>query len=123
MRAKAYFKAIPELDEESGLTFLTVDKVKMDFSVKEITMGVDNVANGNTVIRNRIDDSFKMFPFFHSFSFLLVTIEAALNLFINSNAQELLKEMKPALRDKLTLVLRNFVDKLFEKIPVEQLLE
>ncbi len=51
VRAKVYFKAIPELDEESGLTFLTVDKVKMDFSVKEISMGVDNVANGNTVIR------------------------------------------------------------------------
>jgi len=99
VRAKVYFKAIPELDEESGLTFLTVDKVKMDFSVKDIRMGVDNVANGNSVI------------------------QAALNLFINSNAQELLKEMKPALRDKLTLVMRNFVDKLFEKIPVEQFLE
>lgn len=53
VRAKVYFKAIPELDEESGLTFLTVDKVKMDFSVKDIRMGVDNVANGNTVIRKK----------------------------------------------------------------------
>lgn len=53
MRAKVYFKAIPELDEESGLTFLTVDQVKMDFSVKDITMGVDNVANGNAVIRKK----------------------------------------------------------------------
>lgn len=49
--------------------------------------------------------------------------EAALNLFINSNAQELLKEMKPALRNKLTLVMRNFIDKLFEKIPLEQFFE
>lgn len=60
VRAKVYFKAIPELDEESGYTFLTVDKVKMDFSVKEISMGVDNVANGNTVIRKnrkkKLDD-------------------------------------------------------------------
>lgn len=55
MRAKVYFKAIPELDQESGLTFLTVDKVKMDFSVKDISMGVDNVANGNTVIRKKYD--------------------------------------------------------------------
>lgn len=53
VRAKVYFKAIPELDEESGLTFLTVDKVKMDFSVKDIQMGVDNVANGNTIIRKK----------------------------------------------------------------------
>lgn len=54
--------------------------------------------------------------------FFFFYVEAALNLFINSNAQELLKEMKPALREKLTLVLRNFIDKLFEKIPLEQFL-
>lgn len=53
------------------------------------------------------------------FNFVLTFIEAALNLFINSNAQELLKEMKPALRTKLTLVIRNFMDRLFAKIPLE----
>ncbi|TMW42178.1 hypothetical protein DOY81_012742, partial [Sarcophaga bullata] len=76
-------------------TYLTADQVKMDFNVKDIQMGVDNIANGNSVI------------------------QAALNLFINSNAQELLKEMKPALRSKLTLVIRNFMDRLFAKIPLE----
>lgn len=70
MRAKVYFKAIPELDEESGLTFLTVDKVKMDFSVKDISMGVDNVANGNTVIRKkRLFYTRILFNFSFSFSF------------------------------------------------------
>lgn len=120
VRAKVYFKAIPELDEESGYTFLTVDKVKMDFSVKDIRMGVDNVANGNTVIRMKFWFITKNLFYLNK---ILTITEAALNLFINSNAQELLKEMKPALRDKLTLVMRNFVDKLFEKIPVEQFLE
>lgn len=51
---------------------------------------------------------------------LFLFIEAALNLFINSNAQELLKEMKPALRTKLTLVIRNFMDRIFAKIPLDQ---
>jgi len=46
--------------------------------------------------------------------------EAALNLFINSNSQELLKEMKPALRTKLTLVIRNFMDRIFAKIPLDE---
>lgn len=49
--------------------------------------------------------------------------EAALNLFINSNAQELLKEMKPALRSKLTNVMESFIDRLFSRIPLEQFLE
>lgn len=54
---------------------------------------------------------------------LLYTIsEAALNLFINSNAQELLKEMKPALRDKFTSVMHSFIDRLFERIPLEHFL-
>lgn len=97
IRAKIYFKAIP-VDQQDGLTYLRVEEAKMDFSVKNIQMGVDNVAGGNVVI------------------------QAALNLFINSNAQELLKEMKPALRNKLTTVMHSFIDKLFERIPLEHFL-
>lgn len=51
MRAKVYFKALPVPDIENGLTFLSLDQVKMDFSVKDIKMGVDNIANGNSLIR------------------------------------------------------------------------
>jgi Haemolymph juvenile hormone binding protein (JHBP) len=43
-----------------------------------------------------------------------------MNLFINSNGQELLKEMKPALKTELTQHLKRFMNHLFEKIPVEQ---
>lgn len=46
-----YFKAVPVPDIENGLTFLSLDQVKMDFSVKDIKMGVDNIANGNALIR------------------------------------------------------------------------
>lgn len=51
VRAKVYFKALPQPDLENNITFLTVDQVKMDFSVKDIRMGVENIANGNVVIR------------------------------------------------------------------------
>lgn len=50
VRAKVYFKAVPT-DEQNGLTFMRVEETKMDFSVKNIQMGVDNVAGGNPVIR------------------------------------------------------------------------
>jgi hypothetical protein len=43
-----------------------------------------------------------------------------MNLFINSNAQELLKEMKPALKVELTQHLKRFMNALFDKIPLEQ---
>ncbi|XP_043653899.1 uncharacterized protein LOC122620481 isoform X2 [Drosophila teissieri] len=95
VKAKIYFKAVAN-EGPDGRTYLTTDSVKMDFNVKEIQMGVDNIANGNSVI------------------------QAALNLFINSNSQELLKEMKPALRTKLTLVIRNFMDRIFAKIPLDE---
>ncbi|XP_005178495.1 circadian clock-controlled protein daywake [Musca domestica] len=95
VKSKMYFKATPH-EGPDGRTYLTTEQVKMDFNVKDIQMGVDNIANGNSVI------------------------QAALNLFINSNAQELLKEMKPALRTKLTLVMRNFMDRLFARIPLDE---
>jgi hypothetical protein len=46
-----------------------------------------------------------------------------MNLFINSNAQELLKEMKPTLKIKLTEILHDFMENLFSKIPLDQWLE
>jgi hypothetical protein len=45
--------------------------------------------------------------------------EAALNLFINSNAQELLQEMKPDIKSKMVLKTKAFMNKLFAKIPYD----
>lgn len=56
-------------------------------------------------------------------TFFIAIIEAAMNLFINSNAQELLKEMKPALKEKLTILLHNFMENLFSKISLDEWIE
>jgi hypothetical protein len=53
VRCKVYFKANPYQKEDDDRTFLTVEQVKMDFSVKDITMGVEN-DNNNRVIRKFI---------------------------------------------------------------------
>lgn len=50
VKAKVYFKAVPQ-ETIDDLTYLAVEQVKMDFSVKEINMGVENIANGNSIIR------------------------------------------------------------------------
>ncbi|RZC39112.1 JHBP domain containing protein [Asbolus verrucosus] len=93
IKCKVYIRATPH--NVGGRTFLALQQIKMDFSVKHIRMGVENVHNGNAVI------------------------QAALNLFINTNAQELLKEMKPDLKKKLIALMRNFVENLFANIPYD----
>lgn len=51
--------------------------------------------------------------------YILFFIETALNYFINSNSQDLLKEMKPDLRRKLVQVMTAFVEKLFAQVPYD----
>jgi len=94
VRAKVYFRASPRV--VNGEQFLQLEDLKMDFSVKELQMGIRNVHNGNAVL------------------------EAALNLFINSNAQELLREMKPSIKKKLLITMKHFIDNLFDRIPLHQ---
>ncbi|CAG9859245.1 unnamed protein product [Phyllotreta striolata] len=96
VKIKAYLRGAPK--EINGRQYLTVQQMKMDFSVKDIKMGVDGIHNGNTVL------------------------QAALNLFINSNSQELLKEMKPHLKKKLLVLMRNFADKIFSTVPYDSFL-
>ncbi|CAG5107881.1 Similar to to: Protein takeout (Drosophila melanogaster) [Cotesia congregata] len=93
VKAKVFIRAKPFLVE--GHKYLRLQQLKMDFSVENIKMGVENVHDGNTIL------------------------QAALNLFINSNSQELLKEMKPDLRRKLVQVMTSFVEKLFAQVPYD----
>ncbi|XP_020288989.1 protein takeout [Pseudomyrmex gracilis] len=93
VKAKVFIRAKPFLVE--GRRYLRLQQLKMDFSVRNIKMGVENVRDSNSIIL------------------------AALNLFINTNAQELLKEMKPDLRRKLVQVMSNFVEKLFAQVPYD----
>lgn len=94
----------------------------MDFSVKHLKMGVENIANSNPIIRKLNSTSAgnnTMSQCNYVTLILIIILESALNLFINNSAQELLKEMKPTIRAKLTVVLENFMHKLFKHIPLE----
>ncbi|EFN67286.1 Circadian clock-controlled protein [Camponotus floridanus] len=93
VKAKVFIRARPFLVE--GRRYLRLQQLKMDFSVQDIKMGVENVRNSNSILL------------------------AALNLFINTNSQELLKEMKPDLRRKLVQVMSTFVEKLFAQVPYD----
>ncbi|XP_031842169.1 juvenile hormone binding protein 2 isoform X1 [Nomia melanderi] len=93
VKAKVFIRAKPFLVQ--GRRYLRLQQLKMDFSVQNIRMGVENVRDSNSIIL------------------------AALNLFINTNSQELLKEMKPDLRRKLVQVMTTFVEKIFAQVPYD----
>ncbi|KAJ0181373.1 hypothetical protein K1T71_003458 [Dendrolimus kikuchii] len=93
VKAKVYFRGVPY--ERKGRTYLKLQQLKLDFNVKDIQMGVENLHNGNPVL------------------------QAALNLFINTNAQELLKEMKPELKRDLAEKMSRFLDRILEQIPYD----
>lgn len=48
VRAKVYIKGTTV--SRSGQRYMELDDLKMDFSVKDIQMGIKNVHNGNTII-------------------------------------------------------------------------
>ncbi|CAK9807225.1 Circadian clock-controlled protein daywake [Anthophora plagiata] len=93
VKAKVFIRAKPFLVQ--GRRYLRLQQLKMDFSVQNIKMGVENVRDSNAIIL------------------------AALNLFINTNSQELLKEMKPDLRRKLVQVMTTFVERIFAQVPYD----
>uniref|UniRef100_A0A8D8LL64 Circadian clock-controlled protein n=1 Tax=Cacopsylla melanoneura TaxID=428564 RepID=A0A8D8LL64_9HEMI len=95
-KAKVYLKA-SEYSRSDGRRYLRTEDLKMDFTVKNLKMGIEKVHNGNQIL------------------------EAALNLFINSNSQELLKEMKPDIKKKLLVQMKTFLDDhLFAQIPYDE---
>ncbi|XP_003699595.1 juvenile hormone binding protein 2 [Megachile rotundata] len=93
VKAKVFIRARPF--SYQGRYYLRLQQLKMDFSVQNIKMGVENIRDSNAIIL------------------------AALNLFINTNSQELLKEMKPDLRRKLVQVMSTFVEKIFAQVPYD----
>lgn len=52
VKAKVYLRAVPRMVD--GRKYLSLQQLKMDFSVKDIRMGVENVHNGNSVLRTYI---------------------------------------------------------------------
>ncbi|KAK1120374.1 hypothetical protein K0M31_012355 [Melipona bicolor] len=93
VKAKVFIRAKPFVIQDRN--YLRLQQLKMDFSVQNIKMGVENVRDSNAIIL------------------------AALNLFINTNSQELLKEMKPDLRRKLVQVMTSFVERIFAQVPYD----
>lgn len=55
VKAKVYFRGAPY--KRDGRTYLKLQQLKLDFSVKDIQMGVENLHNGNAVLRKYINNN------------------------------------------------------------------
>lgn len=114
--AKVYLKASPHSFKD-GFTFLNIEAVNMDFIVRDINNGVNNMN-----IDNAIFSKFEGVPSELVFAFLTHLIplaEAAISIVISSNPYELLKLMKSSIRDELTTMIKKFMDKTVMHIPLE----
>lgn len=70
IKAKVYLKAVPAY-EENGFTYMTVETAKLDFSVKDIRMGVENIERGNAVLRKYSNFFLWLYDFFyHDFTLI-----------------------------------------------------
>ena len=49
VKAKVFIRAKPYVIQ--GQKFLRLQQLKMDFTVRDIKMGVENVHDGNTILR------------------------------------------------------------------------
>ncbi|XP_051167777.1 protein takeout-like [Leptopilina boulardi] len=97
VKAKVFIRA--KLFNVHNRQYLKLQQLKMDFSVREIKMEVNNIHEGNSIL------------------------QSALNLFINSYSQDLLKKMKPDIRRKLVHLMSNFVENLFSQVPYDAWME
>lgn len=108
--AKIYGKPL----ERDGETFMSVEKMLVDFTMKNARFKVkDNVNTQNVLGECR----FSMKPWTFLKPYFNLTGEA-INQFLNQNANELIQEMRPAASQSIAKLFRRFLNDAFSNIPM-----
>lgn len=90
--AKLYGK---EVTGEDGLKYMNIEKLGVDFTLKNARFKVrDNVNTGNI-------------------------LGEAINQFLNQNANELVQEMRPAASQSISKLFKRILDQAFSRIPLD----
>ncbi|XP_059609546.1 protein takeout-like [Phlebotomus argentipes] len=80
--------------EKDGEKYMNIDKIFLDFNLKNARFKVkDNINNGNV-------------------------LGEAINQFLNSNAQELVQEMRPAASQSVAKLAKQLINSAFNRIPL-----
>ncbi|EFA03554.1 uncharacterized protein LOC107398008 [Tribolium castaneum] len=91
----AVVKGMVSVHKKENLTFLHVDSLNLDLTVRNLHMSVKNIYKNNRILTE------------------------AINLFLRENGQEVFKVMKPQLRKKLSTLFMSITNKLLTHLPVE----
>ncbi|XP_055634735.1 protein takeout-like [Toxorhynchites rutilus septentrionalis] len=86
-----------KLVDRSGKKFYQVDKLKVNFDTTRFIMHFSNLFNGDKALGDNM------------------------NLFLNENWQDILKELKPAITDAFALIFKNVIANVFNKVPYNKL--
>jgi len=86
------------LSQKTGETHYRVTDFYVDFDIKQASIHLDNLFNGDT------------------------TLSDAMNLFLNDNWKIVAAEIKPALENAVSKIFKTFSNKIYSKFPLDTLL-
>lgn len=89
---------VSQRQRSNGKTYLNVDRLDVQLSVRDVNMRIRKVFNNNRILTE------------------------ATNLFLRENGQEVLKIMEPQLKKKLSALFIDIVNQLLRNVPVETFL-
>ena len=87
----------PRILKKNGKDFIQTDQFKLDFDTQHMTMSFSNLFNGDKALGDNM------------------------NMFLNENWQDILKELKPSITSALEQILETIINRIFAKVPYEEL--
>ncbi|CAO1387006.1 unnamed protein product [Diamesa hyperborea] len=90
-------KFTPKIIEKNGKQYLQADKFKLSFDTRRLYMSFENLFNGDKALGDNM------------------------NLFLNDNWQDILKELKPSISEALSQIFAALINAVFNKVPYNEI--
>lgn len=90
-------KFTPKIIEKNGKQYLQADKFKLSFDTRRLYMSFENLFNGDKALGDNM------------------------NLFLNDNWQDILKELKPSITEALSQIFAALINAVFNKVPYNEI--
>lgn len=87
----------PKLVQKKGKVYVQTETFKLDFDTSRLHINLANLFNGDKALGDNM------------------------NLFLNENWQDILKELKPAIVLAFEEILKGIINRIFAKVPYEEI--
>lgn len=112
--AKVYGKAV----QRNGDTYMDIEKMTIDFTMKNARFKVKDNVNSQNVLGKM--SNFGSYFCQTKTKRIYFCSGEAINQFLNTNANELVKEMRPAASQSIAKLFKNILNQAFSRIPMSQ---